>query len=381
MTPQRLQRLLRGRQAAEVFVDLCTPKARLVSRLMHAESTAGPGHGRGAQIVQTWRRSALETDPSVIWESLRVAGTAAYRRGDPGYPVRLVDDRAAPEVLFVRGSIAQLDGPCVAVVGTRSATHYGTSVAAELGAALSDAGVVVISGLAAGIDAAAHEGALAPENRPAPVAVVGGGVDVVYPASSRRLWARMEQAGGIVSEAAPGAAPEPWRFPLRNRLIAALAHVVVVVESHRGGGALHTVSAADERGVTVLAVPGSVRSPASEGTNSLIADGCGVARDAPDVLAALELACAGEGGRLQTGAAVQLRDRPAAGRTGTVENRLTAAERVVFEALDDVAIPFELVCERSALALAATAVALDKLATLGLAARSGSGWERRVSRG
>ena len=91
-------------------------------------------------------------------------------------------------------------------------------------------------------------------------------MDVVYPASSSRLWARLETVGGILSEAAPGAAPEGWRFPLRNRLIAALAHVVVVVESHRSGGALHTVTAADDRGVTVLAVPGSVRSPASEGT-------------------------------------------------------------------------------------------------------------------
>ena len=126
-------------------------------------------------------------------------------------------------------------------------------------------------------------------------------MDVVYPASSSRLWARLETGGGILSEAAPGAAPEGWRFPLRNRLIAALAHVVVVVESHRSGGALHTVAAADERGVTVLAVPGSVRSPASEGTNALIADGCGVARDAADVLAALELACAGPGRSLRAG--------------------------------------------------------------------------------
>ena len=84
MTPQRLQRLLRGRQAAEVYADLCTPRTRLVSRLMHAESTTGPGRVRAAQIVQAWRRSALESEPSAIWERLRVAGTAVYRRGDPG---------------------------------------------------------------------------------------------------------------------------------------------------------------------------------------------------------------------------------------------------------------------------------------------------------
>ncbi len=379
MTPQRLQRLLRGRSAEEVFADLRAPRARLVPRLMHAEQMPGHRNPRTAEIVDAWRRASIDTDPVLVWERLAASKTVAYRRGSPGYPSRLVDDRAAPEVLFSRGSIAQLDGPCVALVGTRSATHYGSAVAAELGAELSDAGVVVISGLAAGIDAAAHEGALAPERPAPPVAVVGGGVDVVYPASSSRLWARMEVSGGIVSEAALGTAPERWRFPLRNRLIAALAHVVVVVESHKSGGALHTVTAADERGVTVLAVPGSVRSSASEGTNSLIADGCGVARDADDVLAALELACAGSSHALgrRTGPCTQ---------TGTARNppaattRLSPDERLVLEALEEVATPFELVCARSGLGLASTAVTLERLATLGLAARSGSGWERSADR-
>ena len=379
MTPQRLQRLLRGRSAEEVFADLRAPRARLVSRLMHAEGAPDQRNPRTAQIVNTWRRASVDTDPAFVWERLVASNTVAYRRGSPGYPSRLVDDRAAPEVVFVRGSIAQLDRPCVALVGTRSATHYGSGVAAELGADLSDAGVVVVSGLAAGIDAAAHEGALAPERPAPPVAVVGGGVDVVYPASSNRLWARLELAGGILSEAAPGAAPERWRFPLRNRLIAALAHVVVVVESHKGGGALHTVTAADERGVTVLAVPGSVRSPASEGTNSLIADGCGVARDAADVLAALELACAGSNYALgpRTGPCGQrgfARNSPPA-----VTARLSPDERAVLEALEDVATPFESVCGRSGLGLALTAVTLERLATVGLAARSGSGWERSAA--
>ena len=380
MTPQRLQRLLRGRSAEEVFADLRSRRTRLVSRLMHGEQTPGRGNPRTAQVVDAWRRASIDIDPALVWERLVATKTAAYRRGSPGYPPRLVDDRAAPEVLFARGSIAQLDGPCVALVGTRSATHYGSSVAAELGADLSGAGVVVVSGLAAGIDAAAHQGALAPERPAPPVAVVGGGVDVVYPASSCRLWARVEVSGGILSEAAPGTAPEAWRFPLRNRLIAALAHVVVVVESHKGGGALHTVTAADERGVTVLAVPGSVRSSASEGTNSLIADGCGVARDAHDVLAALELACAGGtpplGQRVApfTHTAIA-RDSPA----GALEG-LSPDEQSVLGALEDVATAFELVCTRSGLGLATTAVTLEHLATLGLAARSGSGWERSAAR-
>lgn len=376
MTPQRLQRLLRGRQAEPLFVDL-RAKGGLASRLMCAGQAPGRRGGRGTQIIDAWRKSAVEADPALGWEQLAASGTRVWRRGSPGYPGRLVADRAAPEVLFGRGSFEQLDGPCVALVGTRSATHYGTGVAAELGAELSAAGVVVVSGLAAGIDSAAHEGALAPDRPTPPVAVVGGGVDVVYPASSSRLWTRLKSSGGICSEAPLGAGPEAWRFPLRNRLIAALAHVVVVVESHSGGGALHTVSAADERGVTVLAVPGSVKSPASAGTNSLIADGCGVARDASDVLAALELACAGgtRSGLMDTAAAARARS---VGADEGVPAGLSAAETSVLGALEETAVSFELVCRRSGLTLAATAVALERLASSGLAARSGSGWERRA---
>jgi DNA processing protein len=382
MTPQRLQRLLRGRSGIEVFADLCSARHRLVSRLMGEVRTSGYSRGRLAGVVASWQREARETDPAVVWENLAASGTTVYRRGAPGYPIRLADDRAAPEVLFARGSTAQLDGPCVALVGTRSATFYGTSIAAELGAGLSEAGVVVVSGLAAGIDAAAHEGALAPASPAPPAAVVGGGVDVVYPASSRRLWARLEAVGGILSEAAPGSAPEGWRFPLRNRLVAALSHVVVVVESHKAGGALHTVAAADERAVTVLAVPGSVKSPASQGTNALIADGCGVARDVADVLAALELECAGL--RLSPRPAAKLGAGADPGGTERVSRSaarsLSPAERTVLEALEDVSIPFELVCARSGLELAVAAVSLEALAALGMAARSGAGWERRGPR-
>jgi predicted Rossmann fold nucleotide-binding protein DprA/Smf involved in DNA uptake len=141
---------------------------------------------------------------------------------------------------------------------------------------------------------------------------------------------------------------------------------------------LHTVTAADERGVTVLAVPGSVRSSASEGTNALIADGCGVARDAADVLASLELACAGTGLKPHNLPGPKPAARPGLKpdpRLGIAES-LSPPERSVLAALDDVSIPFELVSDRSGLELAATAVSLERLAALGLAARSGSGWER-----
>jgi DNA processing protein len=148
----------------------------------------------------------------------------------------------------------------------------------------------VVSGLALGIDGAAHSGALAagPGAAP-PVAVVGSGLDVIYPWRHRKLWEQVAEAGVVLSEAPLGARPEPWRFPVRNRIIASLAEVIVVVESFHTGGSRHTVEAAALRGRTVMAVPGPVRSQASELPNALLAEGCPPARDATDVVVALGL--------------------------------------------------------------------------------------------
>ena len=201
--------------------------------------------------------------------------------------------------------------------------------------------------------------------------MVGGGLDVVYPATSRRVWEAVATSGALCSEAALGAPPAAWRFPLRNRMLAALAHVVVVVESHRGGGALHTVGAADDRSIPVMAVPGSVRSRASDGTNALIADGCAVARDASDVLALLGLVLAGAPGRGRPAGddhEAPTAPRPAVG--------LDAAATGVLGALDDLPVGFEVVCGRAGVGLAEGAAALDRLAAAGLARRSGAGWER-----
>ena len=145
-----------------------------------------------------------------------------------------------------------------------------------------------MSGLALGVDGAAHQGALAAAAAP-PVAVVGSGLDVVYPRSHARLWAQVAEAGLVLSEAPLGGRPESWRFPARNRILAALADVVVVVESRAQGGSRHTVNAADERGVKVMAVPGPVRSPSSAYANDLLATGSAPARDSTDVLVALHL--------------------------------------------------------------------------------------------
>ena len=160
-------------------------------------------------------------------------------------------------------------------------------MAAQLGAELSAAGVGVVSGLALGIDGAAHEGAYG-AGAP-PVGVVAGGLDEPYPRHHARLWERVAEQGVIVSEWPAGVRTERWRFPVRNKLLAALSDVVVVVESRHHGGSRHTVEAALERGIPVGAVPGSIRSVTSEGTNALLADGAFPVCSSGDVLMALSL--------------------------------------------------------------------------------------------
>jgi DNA processing protein len=212
--------------------------------------------------------------------------------GDSSWPCRLEDDPDPPAALFASGPVP--DGPSVALVGTRRCSAYGRRVATMLGADLAAAGVVVVSGVATGIDATAQRAALDSAHAPV-IGVVGSGLDVVYPPGNRRLWNDLAERGTLLSECAPGAQPLPWRFPLRNRIIAALADVVVVVESGAAGGSMHTVEAAQERDRPVMAVPGPITSPSSAGTNRLLADGCAPVCDVDDVLVALGLWRAGRG--------------------------------------------------------------------------------------
>ncbi len=281
--PGRLRALLRGEAASDAWDRLCRGRHR------------SDPEGR-------WREEAGRTDVHAIWRRHRSAGIGAVRFGEEGYPEVLADDPEAPELLFFLGDLSATATPArVTVVGTRSATRYGLGVAAQLGAELGAAGVAVLSGLALGIDGAAHEGACAAraagDAAGRPVAIVAGGLDDPYPRRHAGLWRRVAGAGAVLSECPAGVGNETWRFPLRNRLLAALAQVVVVVECHARGGSLHTVAAADRRGRPVGAVPGSIRSPASSGTNGLLADGAFPVRDTADVLTALSL----EGASLRVG--------------------------------------------------------------------------------
>jgi len=308
-------------------------------------------------VVARWRHHAARVDVREAWERHRAEGVDVCAPGDPGFPAVLTADPEPPAVLFSVGDPAALDRARVAVVGTRRCTWSGRSLATELGTDLAAAGVCVVSGLALGIDGAAHRGALQSGGAP-PVAVVGTGLDVVYPRRNADLWAAVAGAGAVLSEYPLGTRPEPWRFPARNRLVAALADVVVVVESHARGGSLHTVEAALERGVTVMAVPGPVRSSASAGTNGLLVAGSAPVRDAGDVLVALGLT-----------AGARSRGEPSAGP------RVDPAAARVLDALGQVPATLEQVAGRVGAPLATVAVELARLERDGVVAACGGWWQ------
>ena len=209
------------------------------------------------------------------------------RQGEAGYPAALLDLGAqAPSRIFGCGNRTALTehelGHTVTIVGSRRASSYGLGVAEELGRLLAAAGLVVVSGMARGIDAAAHRGALAGGGTT--VAVLGGGADVVYPRSERRLYRDLLARGAAVSEAPPGQRPEAGAFPKRNRIMAALGAITVVVEAAQPSGSLITADRALDLDRKVGAVPGPVTSRVSEGTNGLIVDGAALIRGAQDVL-------------------------------------------------------------------------------------------------
>jgi DNA processing protein len=209
-----------------------------------------------------------------------LAGLNAVCRHEQGYPKALRDDRAGPPIVSWGGALPA--GPAVAVVGTRQASPDGLEVARSLGRGLAAAGVTVVSGMALGIDSAAHEGAL--QAGGPTVAVLAGGADVAYPRSKRALHARIREGGAVVSEAPPSFTPRRWCFPARNRIIAALASATIVVQAAVRSGSLITAELAMDLGRDVGAVPGSPLDWRSAGANALLRDGATVVRDAVDAL-------------------------------------------------------------------------------------------------
>jgi len=222
-------------------------------------------------------------------EELLAAECWACCRHGELYPAPLRDAADAPWALIGRGDPGLIDRldplAAVTVVGARRATSYGREVARELGRELAAAGMVVVSGLAFGIDACAHRGALDASGRT--IAVLGCGADTAYPAAHRALWRQVCEQGLVLSELPPGAAPWRWTFPARNRIMAALAGMTVVVEAAARSGSLITADLAADLGRDLGAVPGPVTSRASAGPNNLLAGGACLVRDAQDVLDAM----------------------------------------------------------------------------------------------
>lgn len=217
-----------------------------------------------------------------LLDTADVAHVSAVIWPDPLYPSRLsaIDD--PPAVLWVSGDVAVLNRRAVAIVGSRSASRYALMVAEQLGSDLAGRGVAVVSGLARGVDAAAHRGALMTTGLTA--AVLGSGVDVVYPREHGALMASIARRGAVVSEWGPGVPPLAYHFPLRNRLISGLCVAVVVVEATSRSGSLITARWAAEQGRDVMAVPGNVLSGRNRGAHALLRDGARIVETADDVL-------------------------------------------------------------------------------------------------
>ncbi|CAN5605447.1 DNA-processing protein DprA [soil metagenome] len=219
-------------------------------------------------------------DPDALVKRLGEKGIQALTPADDGYPTRLTEMPDPPPALFVDGTLPE--GPTIAIVGSRKASPTGLATARRLGRALAGRGVCVVSGLALGIDAASHQGAL--DGSGPTVGVLGCGIDVVYPRSNRRLFDGVRENGAIISEYYLGESPLAWRFPARNRIIAGLGDVLLVVEAAEKSGALITARHALDSGRDVWAVPGPPGIPECRGSNKLLSDGAGVLWDIPEFL-------------------------------------------------------------------------------------------------
>lgn len=350
MFPGRLAALLEGRSAKEAFDLVASGRATSDGEIRHALGN------RAREVAERWRTAAIHIDVSKHWSRVVRAGIVVIRSTAAAFPDRLRDEEVPPAVVFLRGDPASIRSPSVAIVGTRRCTTSGRDLAFELGRAAGLAGATVVSGLAIGIDGAAHRGALSVPDT-APVAVVGSGLDFVYPPRHTDLWHEVAHRGLLVSEVSAGVNPEKWRFPLRNRLLVALADVVVVVESHERGGALSTARIAMDRGRTLMAVPGSIRSSASRGTNRLLADGATPLVDVDDLLVALSLSAPGQ---------------VSSGRAPDIPEN----DRVVLDAVGWEPTSTDEVLRRTGLAPGPALVVLNRLRDAGMVVTAGGVWER-----
>lgn len=245
------------------------------------------GAGLPEKAVENLVQVRASVDLSAVLTQMEQDGITLLTWSDEDYPRRLGDIALPPPVLYVKGTITTQDEWAVAIVGSRKITPYGQQAAEETAAFLARNGVTVVSGLARGVDSAAHRAALNAGGRT--IAVLGSGLDQIYPQENRKLAAEMVERGAVISSYAPGTPPDGANFPPRNRIIAGLSIAVVVVEAGQKSGALITANYAAEQGREVFAVPGNIFSPQSKGANRLVRDGAHPLLSPEDLLDALNL--------------------------------------------------------------------------------------------
>jgi DNA processing protein len=258
--------------ALSFLTDL--PRQRLTERL----------HVDDPELLE--RAASVRSIAQDVRSRAAATGIEAIAWNDPRFPAQLLAIGDCPPALWYRGSLECLGAPLVAVVGSRAASAVSLEIAARIAADLADRGVTVVSGLARGVDSAAHRGALQKGNT---VAVLGSGPDRVYPAEHARLAGEIAQQGVVLSEFPPGTPPLPFHFPLRNRVISGLSRAVVVIEASDKSGSLITASCALEQGREVMAVPGNALSGRNRGGHALIRDGATIVECADDILIQLGL--------------------------------------------------------------------------------------------
>lgn len=233
-----------------------------------------------------------KVDLSHVWEQTQSKGIQVLTWMDEAYPQRLKEIEQPPPVLYLRGELTPEDTWAVSIVGTRRVTPYGRQVTEEIASFLAANGITVISGLARGVDSLAHSAALKAGGRT--LAVLGCGVDRIYPPENRALAEKILESGALLSDYAPGTPPEASNFPPRNRIISGLSMAVVVIEAGKTSGALITAQFAAEQGREVFAVPGNILAPQSKGTNELIQQGALPLLSASDIVQALNLTRVGQ---------------------------------------------------------------------------------------
>jgi len=269
MGPVRLRKLL------EVFE---TPARILIAKSRELRSVDGVGP-EVAETISHWEE---HVDLQAELARIREFGAEVLTKESPGYPKLLREIHNPPIVLYVWGKLTHRDEHAIGIVGSRQASHYGTECAKKLSYQLAYAGMTVVSGLARGIDTAAHQGALAAKGRT--VAVLGSGLGKLYPHENLPLAEKIVESGAVISEFSMDIKADVQTFPMRNRIVSGMSFALLVVEAGRNSGALITSSQAIDQGRSVYAVPGPINRPTSAGSNRLIQQGAKLVMDAGDIL-------------------------------------------------------------------------------------------------